>query len=58
MHRSFGLADSANLADISAKGQAQSVVADNLGLALALGLNAVCGANDRWTPLPDPSPQP
>jgi hypothetical protein len=37
IHRSFALGD--NLADISAKGQAQTVVADNLGLAVAVCIN-------------------
>eukprot|EP00850_Spirogloea_muscicola_P007998 SM000041S15557 [mRNA] locus=s41:708479:712109:- [translate_table: standard] len=38
IHRSFALTE--NLADVSAKGQAQTVVADNLGLAMAVGLSA------------------
>lgn len=37
IHRSFALGD--NLADISAKGMAQTVVADNLGLAAAVCLS-------------------
>ncbi|CAI5953595.1 unnamed protein product [Closterium sp. NIES-65] len=39
IHRTFALAD--NLGDISAKGQAQAVVADNIGLAVAVTLGAL-----------------
>lgn len=45
VHKTFALAD--NLADISAKGQAQTVVADNLGLALAMLIGAAVRRNDR-----------
>eukprot|EP00249_Psilotum_nudum_P009162 c21745_g1_i1 orf=102-1685(-) len=45
VHRSFALAD--NLADISAKGQAQTVVLDNLGLGLAVCINHLCKHNRR-----------
>ncbi|GBG86874.1 hypothetical protein CBR_g42158 [Chara braunii] len=38
MNKSFALME--NMADVAAKGQAQTVVADNVGLALAVGLNA------------------
>ncbi|CAI5500009.1 unnamed protein product [Closterium sp. Naga37s-1] len=39
IHRTFALAD--NLGDISAKGQAQAVVSDNVGLAVAVALGAL-----------------
>ncbi|KAG0629683.1 hypothetical protein M758_1G122000 [Ceratodon purpureus] len=39
IHRSFALGN--NLADISAKGQAQTVIADNLGLAVAICLSQI-----------------
>lgn len=39
-HRSFCLRE--NMADISAKTQAQQMVCDNLGLAAAVGLNYLC----------------
>lgn len=39
-HRSFCLRE--NLADISAKTQAQQMVVDNVGLAAAVGLNYAC----------------
>jgi hypothetical protein len=45
IHRSFALGD--NLADISAKGQAQTVVADNLGLAVAVCINHFCHYHPR-----------
>ncbi|CAK9235372.1 unnamed protein product [Sphagnum troendelagicum] len=45
IHRSFALGD--NLADISAKGQAQTVVADNLGLAVAVCINRFCHYHPR-----------
>lgn len=45
IHRSFALAD--NLADISAKGQAQTVVLDNLGLGLAVCMNHLCKHSKR-----------
>ena len=37
IHRSFAMSE--NMADVSAKNQAQQVVADNVGLALAVGLS-------------------
>eukprot|EP00897_Mesotaenium_endlicherianum_P008588 jgi/Mesen1/7758/ME000408S06867 len=45
IHRTFARAD--NLADVSAKGQAQSVVADNLGLGFACVLGAAFRRRER-----------
>ena len=42
-HRTFSVGE--NMADISAKGQAQHVVADNAGLALALALQRTLGGS-------------
>ncbi|GAQ91071.1 DUF647 domain containing protein [Klebsormidium nitens] len=49
IHKSFALGE--NLADISAKGQAQTVVADNIGLAIAVGLSSACGQNEKMRSL-------
>lgn len=45
-HRSFCLRE--NMADISAKTQAQQMVMDNLGLATAVGLNYLCRHTGGW----------
>ncbi|CAM6119398.1 unnamed protein product [Calypogeia fissa] len=43
IHKSFAVGD--NLADIAAKGQVQTVVADNLGLAVAVALDSLARSN-------------
>ncbi|BBN17116.1 hypothetical protein MPTK1_7g12120 [Marchantia polymorpha subsp. ruderalis] len=45
IHKSFAIGD--NLADVAAKGQVQTVVADNLGLAVSCALSTVIRTNRR-----------
>ena len=52
-HRTFSVGE--NMADISAKGQAQHVVADNAGLALALALQRVLGGSGAPGPWGSPA---
>ncbi|KAL3682008.1 hypothetical protein R1sor_000030 [Riccia sorocarpa] len=49
IHKSFAIGD--NLADIAAKGQVQTVVADNIGLALSCLLSNIMRVNHRLDPL-------